>query len=60
MAEVLSTIRNIGYTGVELVVRDPREINQRKLSKIIMDLQLNVPAICTDVIYWEDNISFAD
>lgn len=25
-----------------------------------MDLQLNVPAICTDVIYWEDNISFAD
>lgn len=60
MSEVLSQIRQIGYTGVEFLVRDPRIIDQKKLRKIIEHLQLDVPAICTGEIYGEDYVSFAD
>ncbi|MFD1040469.1 sugar phosphate isomerase/epimerase family protein [Virgibacillus byunsanensis] len=60
MFETLTYIQKIGYSGVELLVRDPREINQNRLKDIISELNLDVPAICTGEIYGEDKISFAD
>ncbi|PAV28347.1 hypothetical protein CIL05_17075 [Virgibacillus profundi] len=60
MAEVLFRIKKMGYTGVEFLVRDPRELDQKKLRNIVRDLELDVPAICTGEVYGEDMVSFAD
>ena len=59
-AQVLGFLCKTGYTGVEFLVRDPAQINQRTLARIAADEGLDTPAICTGEVYGEDGLSFAD
>lgn len=56
----LALIRKTGYSGVELLVRDPRSIDAAALESSVRLEGLNVPAVCTGEIYGEDGLSFAD
>jgi sugar phosphate isomerase/epimerase len=60
MGRTLDKIRSIGYSGVELLVRDPRKFDHNHLEAIANDLGLDIPAICTGEVYGEDLVSFAD
>ncbi len=56
----LARIRRTGYTGVELLVRDPARIDSAALESAVQLEGLDVPAICTGEVYGEDGLSFAD
>ena len=56
----LARIRRTGYSGVELLVRDPRRIDAEELESAVRLEGLDVPAICTGEVYGEDGLSFAD
>ena len=56
----IAKIKNLGYDGVELAVRDPNLVNLEKISKIIDEYGLTVPAIGTGQAYREEGLSFTD
>jgi sugar phosphate isomerase/epimerase len=56
----LARIRSTGYSGVELLVRDPRRIDVAALESAVRSEGLDVPAVCTGEVYGEDGLSFAD
>lgn len=60
IAVTLGLIRKTGYTGVELLVRDPSAIDAAALEAAVRAEGLDVPAICTGEVYGEDRLSFAD
>jgi sugar phosphate isomerase/epimerase len=60
MAATMALIRATGYSGVELLVRDPRRIDRRALQAAVDAEGLDVPAVCTGEVYGEDGLSFAD
>ena len=60
IAPTLARIRRTGYSGVELLVRDPRRIDTAALKSAARLEGLDVPAICTGEVYGEDGLSFAD
>ena len=60
MAAVFALIRRTGYSGVELLVRDPRAIDAAALESAARAEGLDLPAICTGEVYGEDHVSFAD
>ena len=60
IAATMALIRATGYSGVELLVRDPRQIDWRALQAAIDAEGLDLPAVCTGEIYGEDGLSFAD
>lgn len=49
-----------GYDGVELMVRDPRQVDLRMIEDIICEHSLEVPMVCTGEVYGQDKLSFAD
>jgi len=59
----LKLLKELGYDGVELAVRDPREIDEKKVKTLIEGLGLKVPAIATgkakDFRYFREQIRFA-
>jgi sugar phosphate isomerase/epimerase len=59
-SNVLDQIRNVGYSGVELLVADPALIDRRALRRAVEDSGLDVPAICTGEVYGQAQLSFAD
>src|SRR5579863_6251094 len=60
IAPTLARIRRTGYSGVELLVRDPRRIDTAALESAARLEGLDVPAVCTGEVYGEDGLSFAD
>src|SRR5690606_19610565 len=59
-AACFTMIREMGYEGVELLVRDPRVIDHALLERQLADAGLAVPAVCTGEVYGEDGLSLAD
>ncbi|MBR7654308.1 sugar phosphate isomerase/epimerase [Brucella oryzae] len=53
-------IRELGYDGVELLVRDPRALDHALIERQLADAGLAMPAICTGEVYGEDKLSLAD
>lgn len=53
-------IRELGYDGVELLVRDPRAFDHALIERRIRDAGLAMPAVCTGEVYGEDLLSLAD
>ena len=53
-------IRELGYEGVELLVRDPRAIDHALVERQLADAGLAMPAVCTGEVYGEDKLSLAD
>lgn len=59
-AACFSRIRELGYEGVELLVRDPRAFDHAVIERQLADAGLAMPAICTGEVYGEDMLSLAD
>jgi len=53
-------IRDLGYDGVELAVRDPSQVDADAIASLVSDCGLVVPAIGTGQAYIEEGMSFAD
>lgn len=56
----LSKVSNIGYTGVELAIRAPREMDYPTLYGLLDKFRLIVPAIGTGQAWGEEKLSFTD
>lgn len=50
-------LKELGYDGVELAVRDPKKIDEKKVRSLIEELKLEVPAIGTGSGYIKDGLS---
>ena len=58
LAEKLKKIRDLGYHGVELAVRDPDLLDHENLKDLLKENNLPVPAIGTGQAYGEEGLSF--
>lgn len=56
---IFNKLSNIGYKGVELMVRDPSMIDIKNISKMLDYYHLKAPVIGTGQIY-NDGLSFTD
>lgn len=59
MREIFARIKDVGYDGIELMIKNPKEIDLLLLGKLMQKYDLEVPVICTGEIYGEDGLSFA-
>ncbi|HHV64966.1 MAG TPA: sugar phosphate isomerase/epimerase [Peptococcaceae bacterium] len=58
IAEVFSSLKEIGYDGVEAFVRDPRLIDQREFGRQLEKNQLELAVVGTGPIVSEDKLTF--
>ena len=56
--EGFAALKEIGYQGVELFVRDPRVLERQKISQALQKCGLEVVAIGTGVLAADDKLSF--
>jgi len=56
----LSEVANLGYTGIELAIRSPREMDYPALYGMLDKFALKVPAIGTGQAWGEEKLSFTD
>ncbi len=56
--ESLTIVKNAGYDGVELAVRNPKDLNFDQLSSLLIKYKLPVPAIGTGQAYGEEGLCF--
>ena len=49
-----------GYTGVELLIKNPFETDFKEIERCAKKYKLEIPVICTGEIYGEDGLSFGD
>ena len=56
--ENLAKIKNFGFDGVELAIRDPNELDFPEIENLLKSNDLVVPAIGTGQAYGEDGLSF--
>ena len=54
----LSKISKMGFDGVELAIRNPKELNFSEIELLLKENKLEVPAIGTGQAYGEDGLSF--
>jgi len=57
---IFQLIAKYGYTGVELMIRNPFEVDFASIEKSAKKYHLDVPVICTGEVYGEDKLSFGD
>ena len=58
--ESLSVLANLGYDGVEFMVRSPREIDANNVEKLVAHYGLAVPVIGTGQLAGEDGLTLTD
>ena len=58
LASNLKKIKNLGFDGVELAIRNPGLLNFSELDQLLKQNKLHVPAIGTGQVYGEDGFSF--
>jgi len=58
LAENLHKIKNLGYDGAELAVRNPQQLDISVLQSLLQKNELPVPAIGTGQAYGEEGLSF--
>lgn len=58
IAENIAKIKNLGYDGVELAVRDPAALDVSALKSLLAKHRLPVPAIGTGQAFGEEGLSF--
>lgn len=59
-AQNVESIRNIGFDGIELIVRDPGTLDQDAIIKTVRDAGMDIPAIGTGLAWGEEGLSFTD
>ncbi len=60
MAKTIGVVKDLGFDGIELAVRDPGAIDQDLIIRTIFDAGLEIPAIGTGQAWGEDGLSFTD
>ena len=56
----INKIADLGFDGVELAVRDPKNLEVEKIINLLKECNLEVPAIGTGQAYGEEGLSFSD
>jgi len=56
----IKTIRDLGFDGVELAIRDPACIDQSKILDLAVQCGLSIPAIGTGQAWGEEALSYTD
>jgi len=56
---VLQELKELGYDGVELAVRNPQEIDRKGLVELVAQFGLQVPAIGTGQAFVEEGLSLS-
>jgi len=57
--DVLASLKEIGYAGLELFVRDPKSMDVQLFSHLVERYGFEVPAIGTGPVVSEDKLTFA-
>ena len=60
LKENIKKVSELGYNGVELAIRNPKSINISKIEKLIENNNLQIVALGTGQIYFDDGLSFSD
>lgn len=60
IAENVAKVKKLGYDGVELAVRNPKQLNMEMLISLLKEHQISVPAIGTGQVFLEEGLSFTD
>ncbi|MEK3936005.1 sugar phosphate isomerase/epimerase family protein [Sporosarcina sp. FSL W7-1349] len=58
--QILAQLAEIGYSGVELLVRNPEEIDIVGISRLLQQLNLQVAAVGTGPVVSDDQMTFTD
>lgn len=58
--ENIKTIKNLGYDGVELAVRNPNDLDIDYIKNLTLENNLPVPAIGTGQAFGEEGLSFTN
>ncbi len=54
-----ATLSDAGYDGMEIALRDPREIDAANLLAILDKYSLKVPALGTGIAFWSEGLHFS-
>lgn len=57
---LFNLISSEGYTGVELLIKNPFKVNFKEVERCAKKYNLEIPVICTGEMYGEDGLSFGD
>lgn len=60
LEENTKKVKDLGYDGIELAIRDPKLINTPELKLLLKKLDLAVPAIGTGQAFGEEGLSFVN
>ncbi len=59
LAVEMKTIKDLGYQGAELAIRDPQGVRRDELLGLVEELKLSVPAIGTGQAFVEEGLSLS-
>ena len=60
MEEAFRRLRDLGYDGAELMIRDPDCIEKGLFERLSRDYGMEIPALCTGEVFGQDRLSFMD
>jgi len=60
METAFRRLRDLGYDGAELMVRDPAQLDRGEFERLSRRYGVEIPAICTGEVYGQDRLSFMD
>jgi sugar phosphate isomerase/epimerase len=60
MNEAFRRLRDLGYDGVELMIKDPERVDHREVERLSRQYGLEIPVLCTGEVYGQDRLSFMD
>jgi sugar phosphate isomerase/epimerase len=60
LAEGFKKLHDLGYDGVELMVRDPALLNKAEIAGLAAKNNLDVVMVCTGEVFGQERLSFMD
>jgi len=60
LKESFSKMAELGYDGIELMLKDPGQIKVDEVKDLLDKYRLELPVICTGEVCGEDRLSFID
>jgi len=58
--EAFRRLRDLGYDGAELMIRDPDSVNPADMKRLTHEYGIGIPVLCTGEVYGQDHLSFMD
>jgi sugar phosphate isomerase/epimerase len=60
MDEAFRKLRDLGFDGAELMIRDPDRIEKGLFERLSRNYGVEIPALCTGEVFGQDRLSFMD